>query len=310
MKTADVFGCAAWASFILLASAWIPLLGPFLSLLTPLPFIYCAYRSGLPAGLKAAALTLAAVGAISHLSGQPQVVLLGIEFSLLGLALSEVFRKKLSLGYTLLSGTGFMLLLGFAFLLFISLSKEAGPFQMLLNYLQGNLRETIDAYEKMGVGPEKASELRAYGEVLIAAISRIYPSLMIIGTGSVVWINVVLAMRLFRMKKIEAPAFAPMDRWEAPALLVWAVIVSGFSMFLLSGSLQTIAINVFIVAMAVYLFHGLSILLFFFNKYKVPSLIRAGVYVLMLFQQLFLAVLALAGLFDQWIDFRKIHKTG
>jgi uncharacterized protein YybS (DUF2232 family) len=60
--------------------------------------------------------------------------------------------------------------------------------------------------------------------------------------------------------------------------------------------------------MAIYLFHGLSIILFFLNKYNVPSWIRAGVYILIMVQQLFLGVLALAGLFDQWVDFRKIHR--
>jgi hypothetical protein len=35
---------------------------------------------------------------------------------------------------------------------------------------------------------------------------------------------------------------------------------------------------------------------------------RIGIYFLIIIQQLFLAVLALAGLFDQWIDFRKIHR--
>ena len=32
-----------------------------------------------------------------------------------------------------------------------------------------------------------------------------------------------------------------------------------------------------------------------------------GIYALILFQQIFAIVLALAGLFDQWIDLRRIH---
>jgi uncharacterized protein YybS (DUF2232 family) len=84
--------------------------------------------------------------------------------------------------------------------------------------------------------------------------------------------------------------------------------VSGFALFFLSGGIKLIAINVLIVIMAAYLFHGLSIILFFLNKYKIPSWMRIGIYFLIIVQQLFLAVLALAGLFDQWIDFRKIHR--
>lgn len=68
------------------------------------------------------------------------------------------------------------------------------------------------------------------------------------------------------------------------------------------------AVNALIVILAIYLFHGLSIVVFFLNKFHVPSWIRLGIYFLIIIQQLFLIVLTFAGLFDQWIDFRKIHR--
>jgi uncharacterized protein YybS (DUF2232 family) len=131
---------------------------------------------------------------------------------------------------------------------------------------------------------------------------------MIIGTGFAVWLNVVIAKPLFHMGQLEYPDFDPMDCWQAPEGLVWVVIVSGFALFFLSGGIRLLAINALIILMFVYLFHGLSIVLFFLNKYRVPSWIRIGVYFLIIIQQLFLVLLALAGLFDQWIDFRKIRR--
>jgi uncharacterized protein YybS (DUF2232 family) len=99
-----------------------------------------------------------------------------------------------------------------------------------------------------------------------------------------------------------------MDRWQSPEGLVWGAIIAGFALFFSSGGIESLAINVLIVLVAVYFFHGLSIVLFFLNKYHVPSWIRAGVYFIIIVQQLFWAILALAGLFDQWIDMRKIHR--
>jgi uncharacterized protein YybS (DUF2232 family) len=55
------------------------------------------------------------------------------------------------------------------------------------------------------------------------------------------------------------------------------------------------------------MFHGLSIVLFFFKKYNVPALTRYVIYLIIILQQLSMIILALMGLFDQWIDFRKIH---
>lgn len=308
MRLTDVLGCVGWAAFFLLAPAWIPLFGPFLSLLTPLPFLYYSTKLGLFQGIKLAALSLLAIGLFAKVAGYPQIILFGIEFSILGLALSELMRRKFSIGQTIFLATAFMLLLGMCFLTLTALSKNMGPFEMMLKYLQGHLKETIDAYEETGISKESAVELEAYAKAFMDVISRIYPSLMIVGTAFAVWLNLIIARPLFRMGRLDYPDYIQMDRWQAPEGLIWVVIVSGFALFFSSRGIRLVAINSLIVMMAVYLFHGLSIILFFLNKYNVPAWMRIGIYFLIIIQQLFLVILVLAGLFDQWVDFRKIHK--
>ncbi len=308
MKLKDLLGCVGWAAFFLLASAWIPLFGPFLGLLAPLPFLYYSTKLGLYQGVKLAAAAMLTVGLFAKLTGYPQIILFGIEFALLGIALSELMRRGFSLGQTIFLATAFMLIVGICFLFFVALSKDMGPFEMVSRYLQGHLRQTINAYKETGITEQDALELELYAKAFVDTISKIYPSLMTVGTGFAVWLNLVLARPLFRMGHLDYPDFVPMDRWQAPDGLVWGVIVAGFALFFSSGGIRLVAINVVIVIMAVYLFHGLSIILFFLNKYNVPSWMRIGIYFLIIIQQLFLAVLALAGLFDQWIDFRKIHR--
>ena len=292
---------------LLIASGWVPFAGPFLSLLTPLPFLYYTAKFGLREGVKALLICLLAVGLIGNLSGFSQAVFLCLEFGLLGLIISEIYRRKLTIGRTLLWGTGLMLLLGFVILTGVGLTKNMGPIELVLGYLQSNLKGTVDVYEHMGGGQEKAVQLRQFAKALMEIITRIYPSLVIIGTGFVVWLNVVLSRHVFRLGNLPYPQFASTDRWWAPEYMVWGVIAAGFSLFLPVSGIRWVSINVLIVLLTVYVFHGLSIVLFFLNKYRVPSWIRLGVYFLIVFQQIFLFLLALAGLFDQWIDFRKIR---
>jgi len=292
---------------LLIASGWVPFAGPFLSLLTPLPFLYYTAKFGLREGVKALVICLLAVGLIGNLSGFSQAVFLCLEFGLLGLIISEIYRRKLTIGRTLLWGTGLMLLLGFVILTGVGLTKNMGPIELVLGYLQSNLKGTVDVYEHMGGGQEKAVQLRQFAKALMEIITRIYPSLVIIGTGFVVWLNVVLSRHVFRLGNLPYPQFASTDRWWAPEYMVWGVIAAGFSLFLPVSGIRWVSINVLIVLLTVYVFHGLSIVLFFLNKYRVPSWIRLGVYFLIVFQQIFLFLLALAGLFDQWIDFRKIR---
>jgi uncharacterized protein YybS (DUF2232 family) len=308
MKIKDVLGCAGWAALFLLIATLIPFAGPLFSMLAPLPFLFYSSKLGFYGGLKTTLLAVGVIALAAHLAGLPQVVLFCAEFGFLGFVLSELYRRNLTFGYTLFWGTTCMLLLGFLFLFFSALSENMGPLEMLLKYLHTNLKETIEAYKQSGVSEEKAADFQLYGEALINTIGKIYPSLLVIGTGFVVWLNVILSKPLFRMRGIAYPSFAPLEHWRAPDQLIWVLIVAGFALFLLSGSIRLIALNVTIVLMVVYLFQGLSILLFFLNKYHVPAWIRIGVYLLIIFQQIFLGLLAFVGLFDQWIDFRKIHK--
>jgi len=309
MKMTDMLGCVGGVSFLLLASAWIPFLGPFLGLLTPLPFLYYSTKLGFYQGVKVSALAILTIGLISKLIGHPQVLLLSVELGSLGLALSELFRRRLRLGQTIFFATAFMLIMTFGFLFFLGLSRNMGPLEMMLNYLQSNLEVVIKAYEEMGMSQENVIELEALGKALMDSISRFYPSIMIIGAGFAVWLNFVIAKPLFRMGNLEYPDFGPMDRWQAPDCLIWGVIASGFAFLLSSGGIKLLAVNALIVVLTVYLFHGISIILFFLNKYHVPPWMRIGIYFFIIIQRLFLVVLALAGLFDQWVDFRKIHRS-
>ena len=308
MKLTDVLGCAGGAAFLLFASTFIPFVGPFMSLVTPLLFLFYGTKLGLDQGVKVSALSILAVGALANLAGQPQLLVFCIEFAVLGIALAVLFKSKLSFGRTIFFAVATMVLLGVGFLFFLGLTRNVGPSEVLLGYLRSQIDGTVAIYKETGISQESAAELEAYARALMATVSRIYPSLMIIGVGFAVWLNVLMARPLFRLARLEYPDFSHMDRWRAPDRLVWGLIASGFALFLTEGGIQSCAVNALIIIMVVYFFHGLSICLYFLNKYRVPPLIRLGVYFLIIIQQLFLVVLALAGLFDQWVDFRRIQR--
>ena len=201
-----------------------------------------------------------------------------------------------------------MLFIGTIVLFLIALSRDTGPMEMVQGYLQGNLRENIHAYQNIGLDQEKVLQLQKYGKILTDIILKVYPALLIIGTGLTVWVNAVISRPLFRRGNLEYPDFGPMDRWQAPEHMVWGLIASGFALFLTTGGIKLLAVNAIIVMGVIYLFQGISILMFFLNKYHISIWIRFGVYLLVIFQQIFLLALTLGGVFDQWIDFRKINK--
>lgn len=91
-------------------------------------------------------------------------------------------------------------------------------------------------------------------------------------------------------------------------ILVAGLIAAGFSLFLSFSPLRLVAVNALVIMLAIYFFHGLAVLLFYLNKYRVPPWMRLGVYALILLQQMLVIGVTMAGLFDQWLDLRRIHQ--
>jgi uncharacterized protein YybS (DUF2232 family) len=307
MKTKDVLGCVGTATVLLLASAYIPLAGSLFSLFTPLPILYYSTKLGLDQGVKLVGIMVLFVGLFAALTKTIYLLFMCIEFSLMGLVVSELFRRNLSIGYTVLLGTSLMLLIGFVALAIAGLSSNKTPMEMVLAYLQGSVDHSIQIYQ--GTAGEELNPVpaRQYIQLVTDILIKIYPALTVIGTGFVVWFNVMVSRPLFRARKVRYPQFGPMDRWATPEHLIWGVIAAGFCLFLPLPQIRLLSINVMIVLLAIYFFHGLSILLFFLYKYRVPLWIRLGVYALIVFQQIFAVVIVAAGLFDQWVDLRRLH---
>lgn len=294
---------------LLLASVWIPVVGPFFSLLTPLPFLYYSAKLGVSQAVKLTCISILASGLIAAVTRQPELIFLCLEFSVLGLILSEIFRKKLPIGTSVLLGTCLLLIMGLLVLAVAGLRKNLGPLDMVHAYLQESLEETARLYTRVGVDPEKAGEFQEYLNALKEGMALVYPSLMVVGSAFVVWLNVILSRPLFLKKNLEVPEFGALDRWQSPELMVWGLIAAGFSLFLSFSPLRLVAVNALVIMLAIYFFHGLSILLFYLNKYRVPPWMRVGVYALILLQQSLVIGVTMAGLFDQWLDLRRIHQT-
>jgi len=61
-----------------------------------------------------------------------------------------------------------------------------------------------------------------------------------------------------------------------------------------------------LVLLTVYFIQGIAIVSFYFEKKGLPRSVRVVLYTMIFFQQLFLLVIICIGLFDMWINFRKI----
>ena len=97
-----------------------------------------------------------------------------------------------------------------------------------------------------------------------------------------------------------------LNLWKAPDYLVWVLIGCGGFLMLPGSTLKIIGINGLLVLLMIYFFQGIAIVSFFFEKKQFPRLLRIFFYSLIAIQQIILLVVIGLGLFDMWLNFRKI----
>jgi len=175
------------------------------------------------------------------------------------------------------------------------------------------LLEQIIQVPKEG-GPEVRDQLalfHTYGDRIIYYAVRLIPGMVISMTLFVIWLNVLVARKIFLKDKFFG-ILGPLKKWQLPFSFVWALI--GVASLLIAdiyffkiGYFKILALNVFIVFGLVYTFQGLAILAFFSQKWKIPPLAKLVFYLLFLlfFQPISVLLLGL-GFFDSWFDIRKL----
>jgi uncharacterized protein YybS (DUF2232 family) len=78
-------------------------------------------------------------------------------------------------------------------------------------------------------------------------------------------------------------------------------------MLLIPGSsLKMLGLNGLLVLLTVYFLQGIAVVSYYFEKKKFPRALRLFLYTLIALQQFILLLIVGLGLFDMWLNFRKL----
>ncbi len=122
-----------------------------------------------------------------------------------------------------------------------------------------------------------------------------------------IWFTMVCGNRL-ALKYIGKAPWPEYKLWKLPDKLIWAAIVAGIFALLPAEPLRTIGINLLIPVSVLFVFQGLSIVVFFFNKWKMPIFFRVPLYVLAVIQSSGTIILLILGIADIWLDIRRLNQ--
>jgi len=285
-----------------------PAVGFVFSLIAPLPLAFFHWRMGRAAGVAMFLLSFGLLAAVFRIGGFAESLPFFLVLGSAGLVIPEVLRRRLGIEMTVgLSVAVFLALIAGALLGYSQVLERSIP-EIVRGHVDDSIRYSIALYEEIGLPQEQIDQLRESAPEVAAWIVHHGLALLVTGVTFFIWLNVLGLRLLCRGRDPAFPDFGDLACWKMPDGVVWFVIAAGVAMILPDETVQIAGLNVLIVVLFLYLLQGLAIVQFFFRQKSIPRYLRAMFYALIILYQYLLVFVSAIGLFDIWVDFRKMNR--
>jgi uncharacterized protein YybS (DUF2232 family) len=292
---------AALAGAFFLAGGAIPLLGGILMMLAPAPIIIYAVGRPTPI-LRAIIAVLLAAAFVAILAGPFAGLGYLVSFGLGAAVACYLLERRSSFEVIAAVGAGAMV----AASVMAALAMMGGP-DALIKTVHDELAQGMargqDLYKLLGMRATIPADTQAS---IISLTVRLSPAFALLLAASAMLLNLRVFWRWGGQQRLAYSLFGDLSRWSAPEWMVWLLLAGGFGWFIPVPALSDIALNGFICVAAVYFCQGLAIIGFYFQSLAVPSIVRGIIYFVVFAQPVVAALVCIAGVFDMWIDFRRL----
>ncbi|MFH0781048.1 MAG: DUF2232 domain-containing protein [Pseudomonadota bacterium] len=184
--------------------------------------------------------------------------------------------------------------------------SEVSVYSQMLQTMDQALTEALEQYrQSVGISAEALVVIEATITQMKVIIPAIMPGILGSVVLFIIWTTMVLGNIILK-KTSGISAWSHFRQWVLPEKLIWGVIGMGAFILIPIDPLPRIGINCTLLLSIIYCFQGMSITVFFMNKWKVPTLLRSFFYVMIVFQSLGTLILLFFGIADIWVDFRKL----
>lgn len=300
----DILTGILFCTLIMTMMYTMPLIGVFAWMFLPLPVLFYRLKTGRNGG---GIVMVASLAVLIIFSGNVAFNTLYFGSLLMtGFFLGEFIERHLGIEKIILYTCGAVLGTCLSVVVIYASIYSQGIEHLISNYAAGY--QTLSA-ELFLESARLYSDIEVDRQMLEKASSLfviIFPGIFFNSYLTMVWLNILSIKKLLLKKGILIESIDHLNQWKAPDHLVFAVIALSVLIFLPVNALKLIAINCLIVLMFVYFFQGIAVVSFFFQKKSAPVALRIFFYILIAIQPLFMFLVIGFGLFDTWINFRKL----
>ena len=290
-----------------LASIYLPILGVFVEFFCAVPIVVLTVRQGATKG----ALALAASFLIlSMFVGAILAMRIALSFGICGLVLGYCISKNLS---TVKCFTATLVTAFLAQIIAISILF----FVMGINVMDIEttaVKESFDKifrmYETIGVDKQALAQIHGIFDRTFELMKYLMPFLMfLMGLVNAVicYLTSKWIFAKLRMKFVDP--LPPFAQWKFPQIVLYLVAFSAIGVYWGATRewipLYTVSINVVFVTSGLGFIQGLAVLSAMADSFNVSKFWRRLIFIVIIFNMLFIQIVSFTGLFDMIFDYRK-----
>jgi uncharacterized protein YybS (DUF2232 family) len=295
-------------SFFVAAAVFVPIFGFIFLLLLPLILFFYSVSQGLVKTVGAFLISLLPLFLLSNFFPIDTSYLAILIMGFSGLLIAALVFKNLSAETTATYTSLFIITSICAYFLYGGYSQNINPWHLVQKFITATVEENIKMYSMFPVEKEDINFINDNKQSIIDFFTGIFPSLVIVVSVFIAWINILMGRDLLRKQKVILPQLEGLSRWKAPEFMIWIFIASCAALFVPLEQIIIFGRNILIMTCFVYLLQGFAIISFLFQNKNVPHFLRYLFYFLIAVQQILMIPIMAAGLFDIWIDFRKFFQ--
>lgn len=282
-----------------------PPLAVLIGVLAPAPLLFVYLQRGKTAGLILMGLIFAV---LFIMMGSGRALLFAAEYAVMAIIMAETIKTRLSMDKCIfMSALGSMI--PAVFLMFALFADgETSPVDFFQAQIMQHFELSMEALKTMGESQAEFDSMQAFFEQSSRTFATAYPAFIMVGSMITATVNFFLVRALWI--KFYGETLFLKEKFSGlvlPDFMVWGLILSSGSLFLMSGPIVAVGVNLFAVLLLVYLFQGLAIAVYILESKQAPIFLWVLVFFLIIIQPILMGLVIGLGVFDIWVDFRKIR---
>lgn len=299
---------SAIAIVFALISAYVPVLGVFVTFLWPVPIILLGVRHG----FKWSVMATVAAGIMSAILITPlRAVNIVVGFGLIGLVFGHAFRQGFGPFKTIIWGSVVCLISNLALAGLTFFIMGVNPFDFQGEAMEKAAVQAFEIYRSLGVPEATIAQMENQIKTVMTMFQLLLPAALAIGSIAQTFLNFALARAVLRRLGHPTPSFPPFREWTLPHwMLLVAALAAGSlyaGQYLSQDLLYRFGVNLLWATSVIFFGQGMALIYFLAEKYNLSRLMRNIILIMIITSGFLQLVTVFAGVFDLAADYRRLR---